>query len=490
MFNAITKAVPKAAAASRMAVRGFATRVESDLLGPLEVPDEAYYGVQTLRGVHNYQISGKYVKDFPSFIKAFGLVKKACIIANNNLGLIEDKVAEPIKKACDEVIAGKFNDQFPVDMIQGGAGTTVNMNANEVICNRALEIAGHRRGEYEFISPNDHANKCQSTNDTYPSSAKLGMYLDHFEMVNQMQLLVDSFSKKAVEFQDVLKMGRTQLQDGVPMTLGQEFEAYANTLQEDVDLVKQAAHDALLTYNLGGTAIGTGAAAHPDFSENVTKVLAEVTGYDVKLADNLIAASSNTSGMLYFSGVMKRAAVKLSQVCNDLRLLASGPRCGLHEINLPPRAPGSSIMPGKVNPVIPEVVNQTCFQVIGADLTCTMASEAGQLELNVMEPVLIYNIFNNIDMFTKACKTLRVLCVDGITADKKRCEELLNNSIGVVTCLLPYIGYKKCSMAAKTAQETGKPVRDVLIELGYCTEKEVNELLVPEKLTKPTYISH
>ena len=302
-----------------------------------------------------------------------------------------------------------------------------------------------------------------------------------------MQLLVNSFEKKAEEFKEVIKMGRTQLQDAVPMTLGQEFHAYASTLQEDVDLVKEAAK-VFLTVNLGGTAIGTGTAAHPDYSAAAVKALREITGFDIKIAPDLINASSNTSGMLYFSGVLRRCAIKLSQVCNDLRLMASGPRCGLHEINLPPRAPGSSIMPGKVNPVIPEVVNQTCFQIIGNDTACTMASEAGQLELNVMEPVIIYNVFNSIHMFTRAMRILRELCIATVTANPEHTADMVHHSIGIVTGLLPYIGYKNCTKAAKKALETGKSVGDVLVELGMCTEEEVKKLLVPEEMIHPKYV--
>ena len=485
---ALAKSAPKFAAASKVAVRGVATRTESDLLGSLEVPADHYYGVQTMRGYNSYDISGKRLYDFPNYIKAYGMVKKAAITANMRLGLVPEDKAKAVMQACDEVISGKWNSEFIVDMIQGGAGTSTNMNTNEVITNRALEIMGHKRGDYEFISPNDIVNKCQSTNDTYPSSAKLGMYLDHFAMVEQMQLLVNSFAKKAEEFKDVMKMGRTQLQDGVPMTLGQEFHAYASTLQEDVDLVKEAAK-VFLTVNLGGTAIGTGTAAHPDYSANAVKALREITGFDIKIAPDLINASSNTSGMLYFSGVLRRCATKLSQVCNDLRLLASGPRCGLHEIMLPPRAPGSSIMPGKVNPVIPEVVNQTCFQIIGGDLTCGLASEAGQLELNVMEPTIIYNCFNSIHYFTRAMRILRELCVDMITANPEHTKNMVHNSIGIVTGLLPYIGYKNCTKAAKMALESGKSVGAVLVELGLCTEEEVQKLLVPEDMIHPKYNS-
>ena len=462
--------------------------MESDLLGEIQVPKDAYYGVQTLRGLYNYNITGVRLSSYRNFIKAFGMIKKACIMANGRLGLIKPEIVEAVKQACDEVIEGKLDKEFVVDMIQGGAGTSTNMNANEVIANRALEIMGKEKGDYTIVSPNDHINKCQSTNDTYPSSGKLGMYLDHFELVAELEKLIDAFEAKAEEFKDVLKMGRTQLQDAVPMTLGQEFHGYASTLRESLALIKAAA-EPLKVQNLGGTAIGTGTAAHPDYSAAAVKALREITGFDIKIAPDLISASSNTYGMLNFHAALKVSAARLSQICNDLRLMASGPRCGLHEINLPPRAPGSSIMPGKVNPVIPEVVNQTCFQIIGGDLTCSLASEAGQLELNVMEPVLIYNVFNNINMFTRATKTLRTLCVDGITADKAQCEKLLHNSIGIVTGLLPYIGYKKCSTAAKIANQTGKSIKDVLVEQGYCTKQEVDELLVPEKMTKPNYMT-
>ena len=454
----------------------------------MKVPKDAYYGVQTLRGFYNYNITGVRLSSFRNFIKAYGLIKKACIIANGRLGLIKKEIVDAVSAACDEVIEGKLDDNFIVDMIQGGAGTSTNMCANEVIANRALEILGHNKGEYTIVSPNDHINKCQSTNDTYPSSGKLGMYLEHFALVEELEKLIDAFEKKAEEFKDVLKMGRTQLQDAVPMTLGQEFHGYASTLRESLEIIKVAA-EAFKVQNLGGTAIGTGAAAHPDFPKEACAALCEVTGFDMKIAPDMISASSNTYGMLNFHAALKVTAARVSQICNDLRLMGSGPRCGLHEINLPPRAPGSSIMPGKVNPVIPEVVNQTCFQIIGGDLTCSLASEAGQLELNVMEPVLIYNLFNNINMFTRATKTLRTLCVDGITADKAQCEKLLNNSIGIVTGLLPYIGYKKCSTAAKIANQTGKSVKDVLVEQGFCTKQEVEELLVPEKMTKPNYIT-
>ena len=462
--------------------------MESDLLGELKVPKDALYGVQTLRGLYNYNITGVRMSSYRNYVKAFGMIKKACIIANGKLDLIEEEIVEAVKKACDEVIEGKHDKEFVVDMIQGGAGTSTNMCANEVIANRALEILGKPKGEYTTVSPNDHINKCQSTNDCYPSSGKLGMYLDHFELVDELKKLIDAFEKKAEEFKDVLKMGRTQLQDAVPMTLGQEFHGYASTLRETLVIIETAAKG-LLTENLGGTAIGTGAAAHPDFIPEAHKALCEVTGFDIKLCPDLISASSNTYAMLNFHASLKVSAARLSQICNDLRLMGSGPRCGLHEINLPPRAPGSSIMPGKVNPVIPEVVNQTCFQIIGNDTACTMASEAGQLELNVMEPVIIYNVFNSIHMFTRAMRILRELCIATVTANPEHTAKMVHNSIGIVTGLLPYIGYKNCTKAAKYALESGKSVGEVLVELNLCTEEEVKSLMVPEEMIFPKYVS-
>ena len=462
--------------------------MESDLLGELKVPKNALYGVQTLRGLYNYNITGVRMSSYRNYVKAFGMIKKACILANGRLGLIEQEIVEAVKQACDEVIEGKHDKEFVVDMIQGGAGTSTNMCANEVIANRALEILGKPKGEYTTVSPNDHINKCQSTNDCYPSSGKLGMYLDHFELLEELEKLIEAFEKKAEEFKDVLKMGRTQLQDAVPMTLGQEFHGYASTLRESLELIKIAAKG-LLSENLGGTAIGTGAAAHPDFIPEAHKALCEVTGFDVKLCPDLISASSNTYAMLNFHASLKVSAARLSQICNDLRLMGSGPRCGLHEINLPPRAPGSSIMPGKVNPVIPEVVNQTCFQIIGNDTACTMASEAGQLELNVMEPVIIYNVFNSIHMFTRAMRILRELCIATVTANPEHTAQMVHNSIGIVTGLLPYIGYKNCTKAAKYALETGKSVGEVLVELNLCTEEEVKSLMVPEEMIFPKYVS-
>ena len=464
------------------------SRLEHDFLGELTIDDSVYYGVQTLRAMNNFHISGTPLSQFPEMIWALACVKKACALANMELQALPRDIGIAICAACDRILAGNMLDQFPVDCIQGGAGTSTNMNANEVIANLALEIMGHPKGAYTYCHPNNHVNCSQSTNDVYPTALRLALFrlLDY--LVEHMIPLQKGFAAKSVEFSHIVKMGRTQLQDAVPMTLGQEFHGYASTLRESLALIKAAA-EPLKVQNLGGTAIGTGAAAHPQFIPEACKALCEVTGFDMKIAPDLISASSNTYGMLNFHAALKVSAARLSQICNDLRLMGSGPRCGLHEINLPPRAPGSSIMPGKVNPVIPEVVNQTCFQIIGNDTACTMASEAGQLELNVMEPVIIYNVFNSIHMFTRAMRTLRELCIATVTANPEHTAHMVHNSIGIVTGLLPYIGYKNCTKAAKTALATGKSVGDVLVELGLCTEEEVKKLLVPEEMIHPKYVS-
>lgn len=442
--------------------------------------------MQTLRGVENYDISGIKLYHYPNFVRAFAMWKKASIQANHEIGLVKTEVYKPIEAACDEIIAGQHMEHFVVDMIQGGAGTSTNMNANEVIANRALDLIGKPRGSYEIISPNDHVNKCQSTNDSYPSSAKLGIALQHESLVREMKLLIASLKDKGEEFKDVIKMGRTQLQDAVPMTLGQEFSGYARTIESDLSMLSSSINR-LCIVNIGGTAIGTMTAAHPRFPAIAVQRLAEISGLNVVEADNLIAASSSTGTMLYFHSILKRIAVKISQVCNDLRLMSSGPRCGLHEINLPPKAPGSSIMPGKVNPVIPEVVNQTAFQVMGNDLTVTVASGAGQLELNVMEPVIIFNIYQSIDMLEKAFRVLRVHCIDGITANKDVCLNYVKGSIGIVTALLPVIGYKKCTAAADYALKNNKNIGDVLVEKGYLKREEVEKYLDPYLLVQPNY---
>jgi len=471
-------------------------RIEKDLLGEREVPIDAYYGVQTLRGIENYNITGILVRNFPEFIIAFAQVKKACAKANYKLGHLDLEKTEAICHACDELIdpeadmdgenrGAEMRANFMVDMIQGGAGTSTNMNANEVIANRALELLGKQKGQYEFCHPNDDVNKGQSTNDSYPSAAKIAIIHMHGDLVQAIKRLSKSFYEKGSEFGHIVKMGRTQLQDAVPMTLGQEMNAYGNTIHSEVESVENAISQFNVT-NLGGTAIGTGIAADQHFSQTVVRELREVTGFPMTLADDLIQASSCVGAMLFLSGVLRRVGVHVSKVCNDLRLLASGPRCGLSEINLPPMAPGSSIMPGKVNPVIPEVMNMCCFETIGNDITVAFGSEAGQLELNVMEPVIIYKLFTSIRVLTRGMNILNDKCIKGITANEERCKEMVHNSIGIVTALLPHIGYKKCTIAADKALKEKRPVADIVCELGFLNKEEVNNILQPENMCGPT----
>lgn len=459
-------------------------RQEHDLLGYRELPDEAYYGVQTLRGAENFSITGVHLSVYPDFIKALAMVKQAAAQANYELGLLEKPTAEAIIAACKEIIAGKLHDQFPVDMVQGGAGTSTNMNANEVIANRALELMGHQKGEYQFCHPNNHINLAQSTNDAYPTAAKLGICLSTESLITELERLIASFRDKGNAFGGHIKMGRTQLQDAVPMTLGQEFESYAASLENEVPYMRQAAFG-LLEINMGATAIGTGINSDPAYADLVTKRLAEISGYPVRKAQNLIAATNDTTDFVSYSGQLKRLAVKISKICNDLRLLASGPRAGLNEISLPPMQPGSSIMPGKVNPVIPEVMNQVCFRVIGNDTAVMMASEAGQLELNVFEPVMIYSILESIAILKNGMATLRQRCIDGIEANVERCKELAYRSIGLVTALNPVLGYETSSDIAKTALQTNRSVYDLVLERGLLSKDELDELLKPENMTQP-----
>lgn len=461
------------------------TRIEHDLLGNKEVPADAYYGVQTLRAVENFEnISSVVLGQYPHYINALAVVKEAAAEANHDLGLLSDEVYNAIKKACKEVFEGKFYDQFPVDMIQGGAGTSTNMNANEVIANRALEIMGKEKGEYDFCHPNNHVNLSQSTNDAYPTGIKLALVYMNKELVGDLKVLVDAFRAKAVEFKDIIKMGRTQLQDAVPMTIGQEFEAYAVSLETEIAKLNDAA-SLFLEVNMGATAIGTGINSEPEYSAKCVKALAEISGEPFVLSANLIEATPDTSSYVSYSSAVKRLAIKLSKICNDLRLMGSGPRCGLGEINLPPMQPGSSIMPGKVNPVIPEVVNQICFKVIGNDLTISFAAEAGQLELNVMEPVIVESLFSSMKMLQRAFDRLKVLCVDGITANADRCKEMVLNSIGIVTALNPTLGYEKSSKVAKRALAENRSVYDLVIEEGFLTKDELDELLRPENMIHP-----
>jgi aspartate ammonia-lyase len=459
-------------------------RKESDLLGELDVPKDAYYGVQTQRAINNFKISGQLLSSYPEFITGLAFVKKAAAKTNFELELLPKNLYNCISDSCDEIIAGKFHEQFPIDMIQGGAGTSVNMNANEVIANMVLEKLGKAKGDYQFCSPNDHINLSQSTNDAYPTAIKLGLLMMNQKLVNKLISIVGSFRNKGVEFKDVIKMGRTQLQDAVPMTLGQEFEAFAANLEEDIDKLNNNAK-LFVEVNMGATAIGTGLNAPVGYAVLCAKNLADISGFPIVSSPNLVEATSDTGAYVIYSSATKRLAVKLSKICNDLRLLSSGPRAGFYEINLPPMQPGSSIMPGKVNPVIPEVVNQVCYKVIGNDLTVTFAAEAGQLQLNVMEPVLSHAIMENIEFLCNAMDTLRDKCIDGITANKEVCLEMVRNSIGIVTALNPYIGYKNSSKIAKEALESGKSVYNLVLEYKLLSKEKLDEILNPEHMLKP-----
>lgn len=459
-------------------------RTESDLLGELQIPETAYYGVQTQRAINNFKISNNYLSHYPEFVKALGVVKLGAAQANHELGILSKELFDAISFASNELIAGKYTEQFPIDMIQGGAGTSTNMNANEVIANIALEHLGKQKGEYQFCSPNDHVNLSQSTNDAYPSALKLALFNMNKPLVEALTSLYEALDKKGKQFGNVIKMGRTQLQDAVPMTLGQEFEGFSNTLHKEVDNLNRIAAE-LLVINMGATAIGTGLNAVPGYAQLCTTKIAEIMNEDVSLADNLVEATSDTSSFVDYSSALKRLCVKLSKICNDLRLLTSGPRTGLFEINLPPKQPGSSIMPGKVNPVIPEVVNQVCFKVIGNDLSITMAAEAGQLQLNVMEPIIGFSIMESIQYLTNAMNTLRVECVDGITANAEHLKNEVQNSIGIVTALNPYIGYKASTKIAKEALETGGSVYQLVLDHGLLSKERLDEILDPKNMLGP-----
>ena len=461
-------------------------RVESDLLGELKVPADAYYGVQTQRGINNYHISRKKMRDYPDYVIAIAYVKLAAVQTNHTLGVINDEIAGAISQACQEIIDGKLHENFPIDMMQGGAGTSVNMNANEVIANRALEIMGHKRGEYQYCYPNDHVNCGQSTNDVYPTSIRLALIRMNKSLVSSLTGLISALRFKATEFKDNLKMGRTQLQDAVPMTMGQEFNAYANNLEEEI-LNLERNIKLLHEINMGGTAIGTGLNAVPGFSKLCATNLSKLPGEPFISATDLVEATPDTGAYVSYSGALKRLAVKLSKICNDFRLMASGPRCGLNEINLPPKAPGSSIMPGKVNPVIPEVTNQVCFKVIGNDTTVSFAAEAGQLELNVMEPVIAQALIESINLLVNACDTLRERCITGITANAEVCRGYIENSIGIVTYFNDVIGHHLGDVVGKRAAAEGKTVREVIHDMELLSEEEVERILSPDNLANPKY---
>jgi aspartate ammonia-lyase len=458
--------------------------MERDFLGELELPSTAYYGIQTARAMHNFQISGQPLSSYPEFIKALAAVKLSAARTNMELGLLNEAPGRVICEVAEEIMDGAFRDQFPVDVIQGGAGTSTNMNINEVIANRALEIMGHAKGEYEFCHPNNHVNRSQSTNDVYPTAFRLALFWSLGGLIGHLAYLKSGFEEKALEYSNVLKMGRTQLQDAVPMTVGQQFGAYATTVGEDICRMEEA-RQLVLEINLGATAIGTGVNSHPDYAPLVVRHLVGITGLPLVLSPNLIEATWDTGAYVQISGVLKRSAVKLSKICNDLRLLSSGPRTGINEINLPPRQPGSSIMPGKVNPVIPEVVNQVAFDIVGKDVTITMAAEAGQLELNVMEPIIAHSLFSGISRLGRASRTLMDLCVKDLTINREHCRELVMNSIGLITVLAPRLGYETASALAKEALTVNIPVYDYLLNKNILPQEVLDELMNTEHMISP-----
>lgn len=460
------------------------TRIESDLIGEIEVPLDAYYGVQTQRAIENFAISQQKLANYPAFIRGLALVKWAAAKTNFELNLLEKSIYQAIETACKELVAGQFHSDFPIDMIQGGAGTSTNMNANEVIANRALELLGHEKGDYQYCSPNDHVNLSQSTNDAYPTAFKVALFEMNQAVVASLTRLVAALKEKEAQFKEVLKMGRTQLQDAVPMTLGQEFGAFAFTLEREIGKLQEASHS-FLEINMGATAIGTGLNAVPGYAALCAENLGALMQQPVISAANLIEATSDTSGLVAYSNALKKVAIKVSKMCNDLRLLSSGPRTGLAEIQLPAMQPGSSIMPGKVNPVIPEVVNQVCFKVIGNDMTITMASEAAQLQLNVMEPVLVHSLMESIQWMSQAMDTLTTKCITGIQANATHTKEQVLHSIGIVTALNPYIGYKASTKIAKEALETGKGVYELILAHQLMTQEQLDELLDPKHMLAP-----
>jgi len=458
------------------------SRIEHDLLGEKAVPIDAYYGVQTARALDNFKISGVPLHLYPDLIRGLAMVKLAAARANFDCGVFSREILDGMEAACAELIAGKLHDQFPLDVFQGGAGTSTNMAANEVIANRALELMGHRKGEYKFCDPHDHVNASQSTNDAYPTALHVAMALGNVRLVAAINALIEAFLAKGREFSAIVKMGRTQLQDAVPMTLGQEFKAFGGTLAGEVRAL-EAVQRVLCETNMGATAIGTGLNAPAGYAEKCTEHLARITGFPIRLAEDLIEATQDTQAFVLYSACMKSLAIKLSKVCNDLRLLSSGPRCGFREINLPARQPGSSIMPGKVNPVIPEVVNMVCFRVIGSDLTVSLAAEGGQLQLNVFEPVIAACIFEAQTMFINAADTLRTHCVEGITANADVCRHYVEYSIGTVTALNPVIGYEKATELAAEAMRTGRGILEIVRERQLLSERQIADVLDPIAMT-------
>ena len=457
-------------------------RKEHDFLGELEVADDVYYGVQTTRAIENFKITGQHLD--PDFIKSIAEVKKTAALANMSTGRLDKKIGDLLVEAADEIIAGQMLDQFPLDPIQGGAGTSINMNMNEVLCNRALELMGEQKGRYDIISPNNHANMAQSTNDSFPTGIKVCINTKAKKLTAALERLASELDKKAVEYKDILKMGRTHLQDAVPITLGQEMANYASAVRRGVRRI-QAAADGVRVINMGGTAVGTGLNAEPAYITKVAETLSEVTGDKYVTADNMIDATNNTDGFADVSAAMKNTALVLIKMANDFRLMASGPRCGLNELKLPMRQPGSSIMPGKVNPVIAEVLDQACYQVIANDMAVTLGVENGQFELNVMEPVMAFNIFNSFRFLTNAVDTFVDKLLIDLQPNREQCQEWLDKSVGVVTALLPHIGYEKSAMLAKEAYNTGKPIRQVVLEKGLLEKARMEHILSPQQMTTP-----
>lgn len=457
------------------------TRIEEDSIGSKEVPIEAYYGVQTLRASENFHITGMYVH--PELINMTALIKKAAAMTNLEVGCLDKQRAEAIVKACDEIMSGQLHDHFIVDPIQGGAGTSLNMNANEVIANRAIELLGGLKGDYTLVNPNDHVNYGQSTNDVFPSSGRMTTLLLLNKAQEQLERLYEAFVSKSVEFDDVLKMGRTQLQDAVPIRLGQEFKAYSCAIRRDIKRFETVKEE-MQHLNLGGTAIGTGLNADIQYSRKIVKKIALISGLDLVQSFDLIDATQNLDGYAFASGVIKTCAVSLSKISNDLRLMSSGPRTGFGEINLPAKQNGSSIMPGKVNPVIPEVVNQVAFNIIGNDMSISMAAEAGQLELNAFEPIIFHNLFQSIDTLTYAVRTLVDNCVLGITANKDHCRAMVENSVGIITAICPHVGYNRAAVLAKEALRSGLSVKELILKDGLLTQAELDDILDPYAMTE------
>jgi aspartate ammonia-lyase len=457
-------------------------RLEHDAIGEKEVPAEAYYGIQTLRAHENFYITG--LKMHPEMINSVAQIKKAAAITNFEVGELDKRIANAIVEACDEIISGKWHDQFIVDPIQGGAGTSLNMNANEVIANRAIEILGGEKGDYGIVNPNDHVNFGQSTNDVFPSCGKMAVLKLMDKAQEQLHRLEAALMEKSREFDSVIKMGRTQLQDAVPIRLGQEFHAYASAIRRDIRRFDNA-KDEIKSLNLGGTAIGTGLNADVQYFKRVVKNMSTLTGQDLVQSYDMIDATQNLDSYASVSGIVKNCAINLSKMSNDLRLMSSGPRTGFGEINLPARQNGSSIMPGKINPVIPEVVNQVAFNIIGNDMTITMAAEAGQLELNAFEPIIFYNLFQSIETLTFAVKTLIDNCIVGITANEEHCRQMVESSIGIITAICPYVGYERASNIAKEALRTGRSVRDLILERGLMDREHLQTILDPYTMTEP-----